>query len=85
MGKPPKSKEINRKSSKESRNGKSRISKGKRTMSSSSNGKDTNSEHENQEKILPTVKRYSADGSQDRLKEILWEMIELLRRIIAQT
>ena len=85
MRRPLKSKETNRKSSKKSRNEKSRISKKKKIMSSSSNGRDTNSEPGNQEKILPTVRRYSADESQDRLKEILWEMIELLERIIVQT
>ena len=85
MKRPSKSKEINRKSSKESRSGRSRISKGKKTMSSSLNERDTNSELGNQEKILSTVKRYSADESQDKLKEILWEMIELLERIIVQT
>ena len=54
-------------------------------MNSSLNKRDTNSESENQEKILSTVKRYFTNENRDKLKEILWEMIELLRKIIVQT
>ena len=71
MKRSPKSREINRKSSKESKNERSRISKKKRTISSSLNGKDTDSELRNQEKILLTIKRYSADENQNKLKKIL--------------
>ena len=40
-------------------------------MNSSSNKRDTNLKPENQEKILSTVKRYSVDESQNKLREIL--------------
>ena len=51
-------------------------------MSSSLNKKNTNLEPRNQEKILSTIKRYFVNKSQDRLKEILWKIIELLEKII---
>ena len=71
MKRPPKTKEINRKLSKKSRNKKSKISKKKRITSSSLNKKNTNLEPRNQEKILLIIKRYFVNESQDRLKKIL--------------
>ena len=35
------------------------------------NKRDTNSKYKNQEKILSTIKRYSINKSQNKLKEIL--------------
>ena len=53
-------------------------------MSFSLNKKNTNSEYKNQEKILSTVRKYFVNKSQNKLKEILQKMIELLKRIIVQ-
>ena len=63
MKRPPKSKKTNQKSSKKLKNGKSRISKKKEIMSSSSNEKNTNLGPRNPERILSTVKRYSVNES----------------------
>ena len=67
----PKSREINLKSLKKLKNERSRIFKKKKTISFSSNERDTSLEYENQERILLIIKKYSTSKNQIKLIKIL--------------
>ena len=71
MRKSLKLKEINSRLSKKLKNKKSKISKRKEIINSSSNKRDTNPEHESQERILLIIKKYLTNKDQNKLNEIL--------------
>ena len=58
MKRSPKLKKINQKSTKKLKNKRSKIFKEKKTINFSLNKRDTNLEHENQERILLIIKKY---------------------------